>query len=72
MLNSSERELEFVTSVNTTSDYAGWIELNMTGPLSTWVAFPESNKGLYLSVHPADKTGKNVYLFQCLTYILSH
>lgn len=53
-----ERELEFVKSVNTTASYSGWLELNITDCLPSWLAFPESNKGLYLSVHPADKPGK--------------
>lgn len=58
--DNGERELEFVTSLNTTANYMGWIELNMTGPLSSWVAFPHSNKGLYLSVHPVDKPGHEI------------
>jgi hypothetical protein len=31
---------------------------NVTGPLSSWVAFPDSNLGLYLSVHLPDKPGE--------------
>ncbi|GLV38626.1 glass bottom boat [Carabus blaptoides fortunei] len=58
--DDGERELEFVTSLNITADYMGWIELNMTGPLSSWVAFPHSNKGLYLSVHPVDRPGHEI------------
>lgn len=53
-----ERELEFIKSVNTTASYSGWLELNITGCLASWVAFPESNKGLYLSVHPVDRPGR--------------
>lgn len=53
-----ERELEFVQSLNTTGDFESWLEFNLTSALSTWVTFPESNKGLYLSVHAADKPGK--------------
>jgi hypothetical protein len=36
----------------------GWLVLNVTGPFSSWVAFPDSNLGLYLSVHLPDKPGE--------------
>ncbi|KAK5646801.1 hypothetical protein RI129_005265 [Pyrocoelia pectoralis] len=55
-----ERELEYITAVNTTGGFTGWLELNLTDSLSTWVAFPKSNKGLYLSVHPAEKAAREV------------
>lgn len=61
-----ERELQSVATLKTTYDYTGWLEFNLTEPLSMWVAFPESNKGLYLSVHAADKAGK------IHNYVLSH
>ena len=53
----SERDLEFIESVNITGDYSGWLEINMTIPLTKWVAFQETNKGLYLSMYQADKPG---------------
>lgn len=55
-----ERELEYIAAINTTAGFSGWLELNLTSCLATWVAFPNSNKGLYLSVHPADKPGKRI------------
>lgn len=62
LINSEEgeRELEYITAVNTTGGFTGWLELNLTSSLSTWVAFPNSNKGLYLSVHPAEKSGREI------------
>lgn len=59
MSNYRERELEYISAVNTTGNFVGWLKLNLTACLPTWVAFPDSNKGLYLSVHPVDKPGKS-------------
>lgn len=52
-----ERELEYVSAVNTSASFNGWLGLNVTSSVASWVAFPNSNKGLYLSVHPVDKPG---------------
>lgn len=54
LYDDGQKELEFVDSVNTTAGNDGWLLFNLTGPLSSWVAFPHSNRGLYLSVHPAN------------------
>lgn len=54
-----ERELEYVSAINTTAGFTGWITLNVTSCLATWVAFPEANKGLYLSVHPLNRPGRH-------------
>jgi len=35
-----------------------WLVLNVTDPLSSWVAFPDLNLGLYLSVHLPNKPGE--------------
>ncbi|XP_023012342.2 protein 60A isoform X1 [Leptinotarsa decemlineata] len=58
--DDGERELEYISAQNTTSGFTGWISLNVTACLATWVAFPDSNKGFYLSVHPADKPGHEI------------
>ncbi|KAK3922427.1 Protein 60A [Frankliniella fusca] len=52
-----EKELEFVDAVNTTHSNQGWHVFNMTGPLTSWVAFPRSNLGLYLSVLSPERPG---------------
>ncbi|XP_021935994.1 protein 60A [Zootermopsis nevadensis] len=39
----------------------GWLVLNVTGPLNSWVAFPDSNLGLYLSVHLPDKPAHEIH-----------
>lgn len=56
-INNGERELEFISAINTTDVFSGWLSLNLTSCLSSWVVFPDSNKGLYLSVHFVDKPG---------------
>ncbi|KAG8291315.1 protein 60A [Homalodisca vitripennis] len=55
LLENGEKELEFVDAVNTSYSQEGWLIFNMTGPLTSWVTFPQTNKGLYMSVHPADR-----------------
>jgi TGF-beta propeptide. len=35
-----------------------WLVLNVTDPLTSWVAFPDLNLGLYLSVHLPNKPGE--------------
>ncbi|XP_043270190.1 protein 60A [Venturia canescens] len=50
------RELQYVDSTNTTVGKEGWMTLNVTEALQHWVNNPEGNKGLYLSVHPADRS----------------
>lgn len=71
-----ERELNYISSIQTIVGYSGWLRLNLTSCLATWVAFPDSNKGLYLSVHPTNKPGKDFFncyfiIFPCrVLYIL--
>ncbi|XP_065163740.1 protein 60A [Atheta coriaria] len=58
--DDGERELEYITSINTTAGFTGWLELNLTKCLTTWVAFPDSNKGIYLSVHPVNRAAHEI------------
>lgn len=46
----SEDRLELIDQTNFTSDYEGWLICNMTGVLTSWVVFPHSNKGIYISL----------------------
>nr|KAF7430126.1 hypothetical protein H0235_006524 [Vespula pensylvanica] len=50
------RELQYVDAINTTIGREGWLTLNVSEPLSHWVNNPNGNRGLYLSVHPADRS----------------
>lgn len=53
----SEKALVLVDSVSV-GPAGSWLVLNVTDPLSSWVAFPDLNLGLYLSVHLPNKPGK--------------
>ncbi|XP_034944519.1 protein 60A [Chelonus insularis] len=50
------KELQYIDSVNTTTGKEGWLTLNVSEALQHWVNNPEGNRGLYLSVHPADRS----------------
>ncbi|KAI4497246.1 hypothetical protein M0802_007730 [Mischocyttarus mexicanus] len=50
------RELQYVDAINTTIGREGWLTLNISEPLSHWVNNSKENRGLYLSVHPADRS----------------
>lgn len=45
-------------SVNTTTDYDGWLRFNVTGALISWAHFSYPNIGLYVSVHSLGNAGK--------------
>ncbi|XP_075214777.1 TGF-beta family member glass bottom boat [Lycorma delicatula] len=53
--DDGQKELEYVDSTNTTINQEGWRIFNLTGPLISWIAFPNANRGLYLSVHQSGK-----------------
>lgn len=57
-----QRELEVLSSVNTTSDYQGWLELNVTQGLDIWLHEHKSNKGLYIGAHAVNKPEREVKL----------
>ncbi|XP_015113215.1 protein 60A [Diachasma alloeum] len=50
------KELQYVDSVNTTTNKEGWLTLNVTEPLVHWVNNSKGNRGFYISVHPADRS----------------
>ncbi|XP_072390025.1 protein 60A [Diabrotica undecimpunctata] len=58
--DEGDKELEYISATNVTAGFTGWISLNLTRCLATWVAFPNLNKGLYLSVHPVSRPGHEV------------
>lgn len=57
-----QKELEILSSTNTSSDYQGWLELNVTGGLSKWLMGPNENKGLYIGAHAVDRPEKEIKL----------
>ena len=58
LLYRSEKELAYADAVNVTSEYEGWLVFNVTAAFVSWVAFPTSNRGLYVSVQKESKLSK--------------
>lgn len=54
----SNRELQYVDAVNATTGKEGWLTLNISEALNHWVNNPDGNRGLYLSVHLAERSSK--------------
>lgn len=48
--SGEHKELELIAAVNTTNDYVGWLEMNITSALSQWVGDITNNHGLYIGV----------------------
>lgn len=50
--DSQELELEMLSAINTTNDYHGWLELNVTEGFSAWIQKPRlPNHGFYLTLY---------------------
>lgn len=71
IFNFREKELEFVATQNTTTDYDGWLRFNATGALVSWTHFLYPNRGFYVSVHSLDNKGKYA-LICCNNYKFEH
>lgn len=55
----SVRQLELLSVINTTNDYHGWLELNVTEGLSRWMQRPRIlNHGFYLTLTNIDQPTK--------------
>lgn len=50
-----QRRLKFESSTCTSSDYTGWLEINVTRSFIRWIKKPNENKGLYVSVGEKSK-----------------
>lgn len=59
-IENGTRELQYVDAINVTSSKEGWLTLNISKALDHWVNNPDGNRGLYLSVHPADRSAHEV------------
>ncbi|XP_011648101.2 protein 60A [Pogonomyrmex barbatus] len=55
-IENGTRELQYIDAVNVTSSKEGWLTLNISEALDHWVNNPDGNRGLYLSVHSADRS----------------
>lgn len=54
--------METIVSTNTTSDYHGWLELNVTEALSRWIWHGYTNKGLYIGAYALNRPDHEVKL----------
>lgn len=55
-----QHELQYVDAVNTTITNDGWLIFNMKDPLTNWVAIPDLNLGLYISVTPHSNPSREI------------
>lgn len=69
--NSRTRELQYIDAVNVTDSKKGWLTFNISEALDHWMNNPDGNRGLYLSVHPADRSGKGRFIFSNFLLLLS-
>lgn len=60
--SGEHKELQLLSQVNTTNDHVGWLEVNITGALSQWVADSLDNHGLYISVRSAQRPEHEIRL----------
>lgn len=59
---SSHNTLEPISSVNTTGDYIGWLELNVTEALHGWFINTKENHGIYIGAHAVNKPEREIKL----------
>ncbi|CAH0551629.1 unnamed protein product [Brassicogethes aeneus] len=59
--DNSIPNIEPVASVNTTSDFKGWLSFNLTACMNNWVIYPNSNKGIYLTIQQINKPNHKVH-----------
>uniref|UniRef100_T1J3K1 TGF-beta family profile domain-containing protein n=1 Tax=Strigamia maritima TaxID=126957 RepID=T1J3K1_STRMM len=52
-------EMNIVDDANVTLDYEGWVYLNVSSPVTKWLIFPETNKGLHIQI--TDANGREVH-----------
>ncbi|KAF7990341.1 hypothetical protein HCN44_000146 [Aphidius gifuensis] len=50
------KELKLISSINKNMSDQGWMTLNVSAALQYWVRYPGENRGLYISIQPADKS----------------
>lgn len=60
--SGEHRELELLTAINTTQDYVGWLEMNVTSTLGEWIADSSHNHGLYISVRSVNRPEHEIRL----------
>ncbi|XP_046961693.1 protein 60A [Vanessa cardui] len=53
-------EMERIAAVNTSIGAEGWLELNVTGALATWLGAPADNRGFFITLHPHSQPERHV------------
>ncbi|XP_017070410.1 protein 60A [Drosophila eugracilis] len=57
-----QNTMEPLSSVNTTGDYVGWLELNVTEGLHEWLVKSKDNHGIYIGAHAVNRPDREVKL----------
>ncbi|KAG8199084.1 hypothetical protein JTE90_016221 [Oedothorax gibbosus] len=52
----NSNSLDLVDEMVITNHVNGWMVLNVTGPVSNWIAFPKKNLGLYIKIRSHDSS----------------
>lgn len=60
--NEINSEFEVISSTNTTADYQGWLELNVTEGLNNWLSHRNEYKGFYIGAYSANKPTREIKL----------
>lgn len=53
--------MERIAAVNTSAGAEGWLELNVTAALATWLNAPVENRGFFVTMHPHTQPGYILY-----------
>ncbi|KAH8400855.1 hypothetical protein KR009_001415 [Drosophila setifemur] len=57
-----QHTMEPLSSVNTTGDYIGWLEMNVTEGLHEWLVKSKVNHGIYIGAHAVNRPDREVKL----------
>ncbi|KAG6446263.1 protein 60A [Manduca sexta] len=58
--NVGSLQMEQVAAVNTSAGAEGWLELNVTKALATWLSSPADNRGFFVTLHPHSQPERHV------------
>ncbi|XP_068144741.1 protein 60A [Drosophila tropicalis] len=59
---TGQTTMEILSSVNTTGDFVGWLELNVTEGLHDWLVNGKANHGIYIGAHAVNRPDREVKL----------
>ncbi|VVD04327.1 protein 60A [Leptidea sinapis] len=58
--NLGGMQMEKVAAVNTSAGSEGWLELNVTLALASWLGAPADNRGFFVTLHPHSQPERHV------------